>query len=556
MSEIERKNIFNEVPKPILWLAGIFIAGIIIRIVYLPIDVPIKNDSFHFIVYAFKILEIGNIPQNIITTNTGWSYLLSGIFSVSNSDNMLQAMLVTRITSLMISAILVFPVFFIIRKFFNSTIGLIGASLLVLEPRLIQMSSFGTNYDLFLLIIFTSLALFFSTNKKMVFLVFPIIAFGSLVRYETLLMIIPFCIGFFYKFRDDDKKLLKFFVCLILFALIIIPISVIRTSSMENCEFVCDGIFENVVGNSLIVSDYYVQEKQVEQQQPRDLKIPPPAGERQGWSPDTSYLDDENLITGFISLSIERAIYYGITILIPNFIIFVPIGLLLILRQKSKKFDYKIITLIGISITVIIPALYGYGRDIQDPRYLFPIFIIYALISSLLFYKILNRFSNQNAITLAVIFCMIIFSLVFLEDRKINSELEIEKFEISRKIIEISPSINEYEYGGYIKVAELEKNWPELPEVNERGKFNLDIKKFSLDKINSLDELIIESNKIDLQNLIVFEDDQNEVLKEIFSNYEKYDNFKLVYDSNEDEFKRSFIILELIPFDGIRKSGL
>ena len=293
-SELNKQPIlkFRYLSNPIFWLFLIFLAGLIMRIFYFPYEIPIKNDGFFPFVYAFKILETGGIPHNIITTNSGWSYLLSGIFSVTNSSGMMESMHLTRITSMIISSVTIFPVFLILNKFFSQKTSLIGAALFIFEPRLIQMSTFGINYDLFLLLIFSSIALFFSDARKSIFIVFPIIAFATIVRYEALLMIIPFSIAFFYKLKNENNRILKFALCLLLFCLIIIPISVIRTDSNENCRFICDGIFENFFGNSVLVLDFYVQEKEI-QEEPRTSKIPPPAGERQSFSPDMDYLDEE-----------------------------------------------------------------------------------------------------------------------------------------------------------------------------------------------------------------------------------------------------------------------
>ena len=94
---------------------------------------------------------------------------------------------------------------------------------------------------------------------------------------------------------------------MLLFCLIIIPISVIRTDSNENCRFICDGIFENFFGNSVLVLDFYVQEKEI-QEEPRTSKIPPPAGERQSFSPDMDYLDEkQSKFFGFASSNLSRA---------------------------------------------------------------------------------------------------------------------------------------------------------------------------------------------------------------------------------------------------------
>jgi len=544
---------FKYLSNPVFWLFLIFLTGLIMRIFYFPYEIPIKNDGFFPFVYAFKILETGGIPHNIITTNTGWAYLLSGIFSVTNSSGMMESMHLTRITSMIISSVTIFPVFLILNKFFSQKTSLIGAALFIFEPRLIQMSTSGISYDLFLLLILSSIALFFSDSKKSVFIVFPIIAFATIVRYEALLMTIPFSIAFFYKLKNENKRILKFALCLLLFCLIIIPISIIRTDSNENCRFICDGIFENFFGNSVLVLDFYVQEKEI-QEEPRTSKIPPPAGERQSFSPDTDYLDEkQSKFFGFLSSAFEKLIRYLLTNLFPYFVFVVPIGIFIMFKRWERKLNYKITTLIIFSIIIVVPALYAYGRNIQDPRYLFVLFPIYSLISLYCVELIFKKISRHDLIILFFIIGIICASLIFLENERVDEDSHREAFLISKKVLGITSSINEYEYGGYVKVAELERDWPELPLVNERGKLSMLTKKFVLTEIDSLDELIKESEKVNLRHLLIFKNDKNELLRTIFDEYDKYENFKIIYNSKDDGFKNEFVILELVPFDGIRK---
>ena len=150
-------------------------------------------------------------------------------------------------------------------------------------------------------------------------------------------MIIPFSIAFFYKLKNENKRILKFALCLLLFCLIIIPISVIRTDSNENCRFICDGIFENFFGNSVLVLDFYVQEKEI-QEEPRTSKIPPPAGERQSFSPDMDYLDEkQSKFFGFASSAFEKLIRYLLTNLFPYFVFVVPIGIFIMFKRWERK---------------------------------------------------------------------------------------------------------------------------------------------------------------------------------------------------------------------------
>ena len=72
----------------------------------------------------------------------------------------------------------------------------------------------------------------------MIYCSFGAIALLSLVRFEGLLFIIPISVMYFIKFRKDEKKILKFLLCLFIFVLILTPMVLIRLDTMGTDGFV------------------------------------------------------------------------------------------------------------------------------------------------------------------------------------------------------------------------------------------------------------------------------------------------------------------------------
>ena len=92
------------------------------------------------------------IPVQYDAQNNLWSSFLSIFFSINSSDNILDYMNLQRVLSTVISALTVFPVFFLCKKFFSNKYSLLGASFFIFEPRLIINSLQGITEPIYLMI--------------------------------------------------------------------------------------------------------------------------------------------------------------------------------------------------------------------------------------------------------------------------------------------------------------------------------------------------------------------------------------------------------------------
>lgn len=121
----------------------IIITGLILRLNYVGLEVPITLDGLSYFQYAINISQTGGLPNTFTPSNNGWPIFLSIFFSLSEFDGIIQHMQLQKIITIIISSLTVIPVYFLCRKFFERNISLIGAAIFIFEPRIIQNSLFG-----------------------------------------------------------------------------------------------------------------------------------------------------------------------------------------------------------------------------------------------------------------------------------------------------------------------------------------------------------------------------------------------------------------------------
>ena len=80
----------NSTKKPIVFLLLIGLAGLFLRLVYFPYDVPLFGDSTTFFWYAIDMSILNQLPPGHIIVNTGWPSFLSIIFQLMDSNNFID----------------------------------------------------------------------------------------------------------------------------------------------------------------------------------------------------------------------------------------------------------------------------------------------------------------------------------------------------------------------------------------------------------------------------------------------------------------------------------
>jgi len=291
----------NSTKKPIVFLVLIGLAGLFLRLVYFPYDVPLFGDSQGYFWYAIDMSILNQLPSGYLVVNNGWPSFLSIIFSLMDSNYFLDYQNMQRFVGTVFSVATIFPVYFLCSMYFKKSYSLLGAALFVFEPRLIQNSFAGTPESMYVFLMALLLFLFLSNNFKKIYLAFAIVALLAIVRYEGLLMIIPTSIVFFIRFRKQKKDLIKYIICMSIFVLILVPMAYLKNETMGQ-----DGFVSHIGAVPIFLNT------------------------------------NEQTVEEFLYLGSVNLIKYAGWVQIPSFIIFVPLGIIFIF----KSLDYKKIIII------------------------------------------------------------------------------------------------------------------------------------------------------------------------------------------------------------------
>ena len=511
-----KKNQENSTVNKKIWLENIFsntivlllilgIGGIIIRLVFFPHAIPLGMDASTYFWYATDMSILGNFPsdeqlhlEHSQLTNNGWPSFLSVIFSFYNSNNIFDYMVIQRYTTMIISVLTIIPVYKLCSKFFNKYYSIIGAALFVFEPRIILNSLSGITEPAFILIGTSSIALFFSNNKKAIYCAFGLASIFALIRYEGLVLLIPLTIMFFVRFRREKTVFFKYAIVIGIILLILVPMAYIRIENTGN-----DGLISHIVKGPV----YYQKVSEIENQETNAFQ-------------NFAYVGSLNLIKflGYVT--------------VPVFVLFAPIGLLLFFRNR----DYKKNTIIFVSLLFLLPAFYAYSRDILELRYLYILYPIFCLLSLYTIDKLLGKTSKKIIVSIVIIFGVIISSIIFLDYKTENYEHEREAFLIAQHIDLFTETINGYhpedQYYDDFRPSNL-GTFPVLSNSIEPR-----IKLLYTTEFNSLKDFLEYGNKHGLSHLVIDENQSRpDFLKDVFYNEEKYPFLKIEFDSKEKGFQ-------------------
>ena len=516
----EKNNyVFKLIKKPIFSLFIIGIIGLIIRVYYFPFEIPIIYDGIDYFSYAVVINQQGHLPINWDLSNNGWPIFLSFFFSIFESQKFLELTYLQRSLSIIISLLTIIPVYLLCSRFVKKQFAVIGAALFVLEPRIIMNSLLGIPEPAFILLSTISLFLLLSKRHTIILISFFTLALCSTIRYEGFLLLFPFLIIFIIRFRKDGGIVKKILLCIGVFFITIFPVVYVMYEATGN-----DGIIYPILGGGIdYVSTHIINE------------IPD--------IDDPIYGEDvgENRLIKFFNIGIINTIKFLGWILIPTFLIFIPIGIVLLFQKR----DYKTFTIILCTITMLIPAFYAYARGIEETRYLYVIFPILCIISSLSIEKISKKIKKENIIIIIIIFGIIISSLIFLDYKKIDYQYEKESYLIANHIEKNVGGINHWSQWKYIPVSEIKNNWPIIPIPKENNYDQpVTVKRTDPTQYVTLIDYIEDSKNKGLTHLVVDGNQYPEFLNNIFHN-EDIPYLIKKYDSRDDGYNYHVKVFEI-----------
>ena len=347
--------------------------------------------------------------------NFGWSIFQSPFLLLTNSENFLDYSKIIRLLGIGVSTSSIFLMYFLSRKFFNQKYSLASCSLFAFYPQLNQISGLGQTEPLFIMSIMASLLFILrKNNDKLIFLSFMLAGIAYSIRPMGMIIIIVLIIIYLINFKKNLKPL-KFLLCIAIFILIILPISVVRYDQYGDPLYYGD-VSKGFVSTTSMLNAINVESTSA-----------------------SEFINNEGIYT-FFELFIVSWIINSIkgifAVSFPYLLFLIPIGILLSFKTKPeiKKFilsNWILIISYGLSLTIV-------SAIVLSPRFFLPLIPFLIIFSILPIQKLCNlqiNFKNYQNISLIVIISLILSISVYYTITEFSSpdkQLEDEKLEFSR----------------------------------------------------------------------------------------------------------------------------
>ena len=492
----------------------LMISTLIVRFYFTPFNLPISLDGIDYFAYAVAMSREGIFPSGYLLTNFGWSSFLSIVFSFFKESEMLELMNIQRILNTVISVLAIIPIYLLVKTFFRKEIALLVATLFLFDPRIIENSILGVTDSLFILLTVLTLLFIFYKKSSLIYLSFIFVALAAFVRYEGIVLVIPLLVSYTIKNRQQKIPNIKLLVGISLFLIIIIPLNFINYENTQQMS-----IFSQIVHRGDFISGTIIENKP-------DIN-------------DEFFGTNENHIMIFVENAVSGFIKYLGWILIPTFIIFCILGVIFVPKKVTKN---KII--FGLFFVFLaLASIFAYGRGFQETRYLLVLLPIFALLSGYGF-NYLMKYDFKKIILITVI-AVIISSFIFTEYKTQDNQYEYEMYDATLFLTNEAEGVNNYHSNKYVKVADLQNNWPELLPKGENGKMDLITKKFKIKGFERPSEYIEFNKNKGLTHLLIKEGDHNGFFDDVFHNENKYPLLEKIVDSKDLGIKTKYKIFKI-----------
>ena len=131
----------------------------------------------------------------------------------------------------------------------------------------------------------------------------------------------------------------------------------------------------------------------------------------------------------FIFISLINTLKFLGLVSIPIFIFFIPTGIFNLIKSRNSNLLY----LLFFGIFFILPAIYAYGRDFQETRYLYILFPIFCVIS--VYGLNLIKSSNKNTFFILILSILLLSSIGLLNFEQSDHQYYSEIYQITRDIV-------------------------------------------------------------------------------------------------------------------------
>ena len=364
-------------------LAVICTVGFLLRVIWVQHELPLTADSSGYFWYAIETSITGSFPNAecgwpCTFPNTGWSSFVSVFFMIFSFDNYLDYMNLQKYLGVIMSVITIIPMYYLSKVFIEKKYAMIATILFTLNPRIIENSILGITEPMYILSIVLMLYTFFQHGKNYPYITFGIIGIISIIRYEGLLLFVPISLLYFYRYKFSKKIILKYFIAITVFLLIIISWGTMKIDLTGS-----DGIISHVSAGPIYYSNVMKDNQ-----------------------------DPNEVIINFLKTGISNMFkFLGLSTL-PLLTFLIPLGIYTMISKK-KLSDFLI--LFSIVIVLLIPAFYAYSRNFYEVRYLLPIFPIFCLFSVYFIRYITEKIKYKKLFLILISILVISSTVAFIE---------------------------------------------------------------------------------------------------------------------------------------------
>lgn len=486
-------------------ILSIIAAGIAIRVFFMPWNLPsLSPDAFVYLVEGLNYSKNNFDPIFNVLSRIVWPGFLSLFFSLFEFENYFGYLTLMRIISILISAITVPVVFLISRKYVDLKYSYLACIMFAFEPDIIENSLLSITEPIFILL---GLISFYFTIYKEKYFIFSFVFAGLSfdTRLTGIVLIIFILLVSFKKIKTNKSKLKIIPLGIIIFLIISLPHFISSEEEIPGKELGGMTTFEKL---SNILKTPFEKTGQV----------------------NLDFNNNQNISSVLSGIIVEEIIHLG-RISIPFLIVFIPIGLVSLIRNFG--FDRKsLIFMLFLIAVVSIPAYFG-SVVFRHLLFVIPFFIIIAAIG---ISWILNKKKFENYVYVGIVGFLILSSLIFLDSRKVDEELILEQ-DLAAKYI--SNNLDGLVVGDNYtfniqNIAEL-SNAPIDYEGND--KINIRYSPHPLITIKDLEEYAVQ-NKVSYFIIDSNKDNRYPIFEEIFNDEVKVDYLEVIFDSKEEGWEK------------------
>jgi 4-amino-4-deoxy-L-arabinose transferase-like glycosyltransferase len=245
MSLTQRSQTLFLKNKLLLLIFAIWVISLSFRMSVYDPTIPILLDALNFLSYAIDINVLGGLPENYAVSKPGWSILLAGLFSVFDFSETNSYMQLQRITSIFISSIIIFPVYFLCNVFVEKKYSIIGATMFAFAPRLVENSMYGSTEPLFILFLTTTILLFLKNSKKCTYISFLFAGISTLIRPEGFFLFLAMSFLLIFKLKNEKFKFPKYLSAITIFFIVLLPFALYTEDTNPEMS-----VFSRIIGSS------------------------------------------------------------------------------------------------------------------------------------------------------------------------------------------------------------------------------------------------------------------------------------------------------------------